>query len=303
MLKYKVLLYYHYCKINNPNMLLEKHREFCKNLDFKGRIIIANEGINGTISGTEIDCNKFKKWLKNLLNLTKIDFKDCFVKNHTFDKLTIKIKNNIIKMGCDVDPTIKTGNHLSPSQFKKMMREDDTIIVDFRSMMEHKLGKFKNAVTFDIKNMYEIPEIINSHEFFINKDNRNKKILTYCTGGIKCEKASTFLLNNGFKNVYQLKGGIIRYGMEENGEDFDGKCYVFDNRIGIDINKVNPKNISVCYNCKQKCDTMVNCMNTVCNKHTTMCKKCYIDFDCCCCLACSISKTKRNLYADYFTSK
>jgi len=202
-------------KIDDPNDIMIRHNEFCQDLDIKGRIIIAHEGINGTISGTEKNCNNFKKWLKLLINITEIDFKETKVPRHTFDKLSIKIKNNIIKMGCMVDTVISTGIHLKPNEFKTMMNQEDTIVVDFRSRMEHKLGKFKNAVTFDVDNMYDIPKITNSHDFFINNENKNKKILTYCTGGIKCKKASTFLLNHGFKNVYQLEGGIVWKRMEK----------------------------------------------------------------------------------------
>ena len=300
MNNFNVLLYYKYMKIEDPADIMTKHKKFCIDLNIKGRIIIAHEGINGTISGPEKDCNDFKKWLKLLMNITEIDFKETKVPGHTFDKLSIKVKNDIIKMGCKVDPTISTGVHLKPSEFKTMMNRDDTIVVDFRSRMEHNLGKFKNAITFDVDNMYDIPKITGTHDFFINNKNKNKKILTYCTGGIKCEKASTFLLNHGFKNVYQLEGGIIRYSMEENGENFDGKCYVFDNRIGIDVNTINPKNISKCYHCNISCDTMINCMNTVCNKHTTMCQNCYDSLDSCCSIECMNSNTKRDLYVDYF---
>lgn len=303
MEKFNVLLYYYYTKIDQPLDIMNQHKTFCSKLNIKGRIIIATEGINGTISGPIEDCNKFKIWLKNLMDIKKIDFKESECKNHLFDKLTIKVKDHIIKMGKEVDPTIKTGIHLSPSEFKKKMKQEDTIIVDFRSKMEHHLGKFKDAVTFNINNMYEIPNIYDKHEFFRDKNNLNKHILTYCTGGIKCEKASSFLLEKGFKNVYQLEGGIIRYAKEEQGEDFEGKCYVFDNRIGIDVNKINPKNISFCYHCNKESDTMINCMNTKCNKHTTMCQQCYNSLDGCCSETCSKSETKRDLYIDFFSNK
>ena len=124
-----------------------------------------------------------------------------------------------------------------------------------RSNYEHKLGKFKNAITFDMDNMYEFPKIFDTHPLF-KKPIKNKKILTYCTGGIKCEKATNFLLKKGFTDVNQLEGGIIRYGMETGG---------------IDVNKVNPKIISNCYVCKNTTDNMVNCINTLCNRHTTIC--------------------------------
>ena len=156
-------------------------------------------------------------------------------------------------MGVDVNPQEKTGHHLSPKEFKKMMKNPEAIILDMRSKYEHHVGKFKNSVNFDIQNMYEFPEKLENHEL-LDKNNLGRPILTYCTGGIKCEKATSFLLDKGFKNVYQLKGGIILYSMEEGGEDFDGKCYVFDDRITKDVNIINPMTISECYICKKICD-------------------------------------------------
>ena len=290
----------YYIKIKNPIIIWENHKLFCNNLNIKGRIIIAKEGINGTISGNENDCNKYKQHVKKLLNINNIDFKQNSCKGHLFDKLSIKIKKEIIRVGVSIDPTIQTGIHLKPNEFKKMMKGSDTIILDMRSNKEHKLGKFKNAVTFDIDNLYDFPNKFEKHKLFLNKNNLTKKILTYCTGGIKCEKATSYLLNKGFSNVYQLKGGIIRYAMDANGEDFVGKCYVFDDRVGINVNKINPKNISKCYVCQIPFDIMVNCMNTICNRHTTICKVCYKNYDYCCSKECSLSFTKRKIYIDYY---
>ena len=132
----------------------------------------------------------------------------------------------------------------------------DIVILDVRSNYEHELGRFKNAVTLDIENFRDFPDKLNELEQY-----KGKKIVTYCTGGIKCEKASAFLLEQGFENVHQLHGGIIKYGLEAEGEDFEGKCYVFDNRLSVDVNKVNPKVVSKCFVCETHSDRMVNCAN------------------------------------------
>lgn len=300
--KFSVLLYYHYKTITNIEEILNLHNIFCSTLNLKGRIIIAEEGINGTVSGPKEDCNKFKQFVENLLNI-KLDFKDEECEGHLFPKLSIKIKKEIIKIGRDVFPEKKTGIHLKPKEFKIMMRQSDSIILDMRSNCEHLVGKFKNALTFDMDNMYQFPDKLENHKLFLDKSNLEKPILTYCTGGIKCEKASSFLIDKGFKNVYQLEGGIIRYGMEEQGEDFQGECYVFDSRITKSVNRKNPKIISKCYICKIKCNTMVNCMNTLCNYHTTICKDCYYKMDCCCSEKCSNSINKRKVYLDYYNKK
>jgi UPF0176 protein len=168
-----------------------------------------------------------------------------------------------------LNPQGQTGTHLSPAEFKQMKDQDDVVLLDVRSDYEHLVGKFKNALTLDIENFRDFPAKVNELEAL-----KDKKVITYCTGGVKCEKASAFLLEQGFKNVYQLHGGIIKYGLEEGGEDFEGKCYVFDNRLTVDVNKVNPKVISRCYICQEPSDRMVNCANPTCNIHVPMCESC-----------------------------
>jgi UPF0176 protein len=300
---FKVLLFYHYKKLDNVERIYDLHIDFLKNKDINGRIVIAKEGINGTISGNFGNCEKYKMFLEDILHNPKLDYKDDICKGHLFQKLSIKIKNEIIRMGVECDTTIQTGIHLTPEQWLKYMKEEDTIILDMRSNYEHKLGKFKNAVTFDINSMYEFPDIFKTHKLFKTVDIKDKNIITYCTGGIKCEKASTFFLNQGFKNVYQLEGGIIRYSKEMGGNDFEGKCYVFDDRIGIDVNTLNPSIISYCYVCGILSDIMVNCINNLCNRHTTICESCYSKFDSCCSLECSKSNKKRTNITDYFNKK
>src|SRR5690606_14587851 len=125
-----------------------------------------------------------------------------------------------------IDPTRETGTHLEPEEFLKMKDQEDVVVLDVRSNYEHSVGRFKNAVTLDMENFREFPEKIKELEQL-----KGKKILTYCTGGIKCEKASALLLKEGFEDVYQLHGGIIKYGKEVGGQDFQGDCYVFDNRV------------------------------------------------------------------------
>src|SRR5690606_16593692 len=142
-------------------------------------------------------------------------------------------------------------------------------------------GKFKNAVTLDIENFRDFPAMINELAQY-----KDKKILTYCTGGIKCEKASALLLKEGFNDVYQLHGGIIKYGKEAEGKDFEGKCYVFDNRIAVDINKVNPVVISTCGNCGKTTTKMINCANPECNVHFTQCNDCGTALDGACSVKC-----------------
>src|SRR5690606_9444276 len=181
-----------------------------------------------------------------------------------------------------IDPTKKTGVHLEPKEFLEMKDRDDVVVLDVRSDYEHKVGHFKNAVTLDIENFRDFPEKINELAKY-----KDKKVLTYCTGGIKCEKASALLLHHGFSDVYQLHGGIIKYGKEAGGKDFEGKCYVFDNRIALDVNTVTPKVVSTCRNCGGTTPKMIKCANPECNEHFTQCDACGEALQGCCSTECT----------------
>lgn len=298
-----VLLYYYYNKINDTNEYYNTHKLFCNNLDLKGRIIISTEGLNGTISGSFEDCNKYMNFVKGDKRFQDIEFKIDECNEHLFHKMSIKIKPYLIKLGVNnLDPNVDTGIHLSSNEFYKMMQEDDVIILDTRSDYEYNIGKFKNAITLDIKKFYELPEKIKEHELYLNKENHDKKILTYCTGGVRCETATTYLKQIGFKKVYQLDGGIIKYG-KENGKDFDGKCYVFDGRLTKDVNFVNPIKITKCIICKTENDYVVNCMNSLCDKHIIMCKECNLLMKGCCSRECMKSDKMRKKIPNYYKNE
>ncbi len=270
MKNYQILLYYCYTPIEDPEVFREQHHLFCLSLDIKGRIIVASEGINGTVSGTVENCRKYMEALQNDSRFASIDFKVEPYHQHSFQKLHVRVKPEIVHSGLNhINPNQQTGTYVEPSDFKKLKDDKDVVILDVRSNYEHKMGKFKNAITLDIENFRDFPDKVKELEHL-----KDKKVITYCTGGIKCEKASAFLLEQGFKDVYQLHGGIIKYGIEEGGEDFEGKCYVFDNRVVADINKVNPAVISHCYVCGKQDDRMVNCANPVCNLHVPICENC-----------------------------
>lgn len=288
-MKYNVLLYYCYTQIEDPEKFREEHHLFCIDIGVRGRIIVAHEGLNGTISGTEEACKKYMETVKADPRFASIDFKVEEIEDHAFQKLHVRVKPEIVHSGLThIDPNKKTGKHLSPADFKKIKDENDVIILDCRSDYEFSIGRFKNALTLDIGNFRDFPQRVKELEKF-----KGKKIVTYCTGGIKCEKASAYLLEQGFEDVYQLHGGIIKYGIEEKGEDFEGKCYVFDNRVAVDVNKVNPKVISKCYVCGTESDRMVNCANSVCNRHVPICEKCGWEMDGACSDECKKHPEKR----------
>jgi UPF0176 protein len=222
----------------------------------------------------------------------KTDFKIDDVEEPSFIKMHCRYKSEIVHSGLRdpniIDPNRQTGKHLEPAEFQKMIDQEDVVILDVRSNYEHNLGRFKNAVTLDIENFRDFPDKINELAQY-----KDKKVLTYCTGGIKCEKASALLLHYGFNDVYQLHGGIIKYGKEAGGEDFEGKCYVFDNRIAVDVNSVNPTVVSKCYNCGKVTPKMINCANPECNEHITQCDDCGTELLGCCSTACMTNPRRR----------
>ncbi|GAB2967982.1 rhodanese-related sulfurtransferase [Hymenobacter coalescens] len=286
---YRVLLYYCYTHIEDPVAFREEHHRLCLRLNLRGRIIVAGEGLNGTVSGTVADCEAYMQAVKADARFGALEFKVEEAPEHTFQKLHVRIKPEIVHVGLPaIKPYERTGVHLSPEEFKAMKDRDDVVILDVRSDYEHHLGRFKNAVTLDIGNFREFPEKVEELRQY-----QDKKILTYCTGGIKCEKASAFLLDQGFENVYQLHGGIIKYGLETGGEDFEGKCYVFDGRVAVDVNTVNPTLVAHCISCGQPDERMVNCANPHCNAHVVLCESCAEQREGACSDACQQHPDKR----------
>ncbi|UYZ64324.1 oxygen-dependent tRNA uridine(34) hydroxylase TrhO [Hymenobacter weizhouensis] len=286
---YLVLLYYCYTPIADPEAFREEHHRLCLRLNLLGRIIVAGEGLNGTVSGRRADCEEYMRVVKADSRFVALEFKVEEAPAHTFQKLHVRVKPEIVHVGLPhVKPYERTGTHLSPQEFRQLKDQPDVVVLDVRSDYEHRLGRFKNAVTLDIENFREFPDKVQELEQY-----RGKKILTYCTGGIKCEKASAFLLEQGFEDVYQLHGGIIKYGLEAGGEDFEGKCYVFDGRVAVDVNRVNPTVISYCHHCHTPSSRMVNCANPHCNAHVPLCEACGQQLDGACSTTCQQHPDKR----------
>ncbi len=281
---YCILLYYCYAKIENPELFRDEHHHLCLKLDLRGRIIVASEGLNGTVSGTQEACQKYMEAVKSDSRFAHTEFKVDVSDTPAFEKMHVRVKPEIVHSSLDhIDPVKKTGTYIEPDEFREVLKEEDedTIILDVRSNYEHMVGKFKNALTLDIDNFRDFPEKIAELQRF-----KKKKVITYCTGGIKCEKASAYLLEQGFENVYQLHGGIIKYGLEAEGEDFEGKCYVFDNRIVKEVNSVNPTVISKCHVTGKPSDRMINCANPHCNLHIPMSEEGAKIYQGCCSEAC-----------------
>jgi UPF0176 protein len=270
---YQVIAYYHYTSIPNAEELVSQHLAFCKSIGIRGRIYIAHEGINGTISGTMEDCKKYMDHLLADPMFKGIEFKIDEHHEHAFNRIHVRYKTEIVHSGLrdpkEIDPTKETGKHLRGDEFAKLKEQEDVVIIDVRSNYETRLGRFKNSVTLDIETFREFPNKVAELEKY-----KDKKVVTVCTGGIKCEKASAYLIKQGFKDVYQLHNGIIGYAKDTGGKDFDGSLYVFDGRVSVPINHVNPTAIAHCKNCGTPTFRNLNCANVECNEQFNMCENC-----------------------------
>lgn len=265
--EYRVLLYYYYTTIEDPELFSKEHLAFCKGINLKGRILVASEGINGTVSGLKEDTDLYKQAMVNNPLFKGIVFKEDEEDGHVFKKMHVRPRSELVTLRLneeDINPLELTGKYLSPSEWKEAMQQDNTVVIDARNDYEYDVGHFRGAVRPDIKTFRDLPEWI--------KENReqfeNKRILTYCTGGIRCEKFSGWLKQEGFEDVSQLHGGIVTYGKDEEvqGDLWDGQCYVFDERLTVPINQINPIVVGKDYFDGTPCERYVNCANPECNK-------------------------------------
>ena len=266
MKPYRVLLYYMYVPIDNPEEFAAEHLTFCKELGLKGRILVAEEGINGTVSGTVEQTEQYMKAMKEDPRFAEMVFKVDEADDHAFKKMHVRPRKELVtlRLEDDVNPRELTGKYLSPKEFFEAMQDEDTIVVDARNDYEYELGHFRNAIKPDIKAFRELPDWIRENKEMLE----GKKILTYCTGGIRCEKFSGWLVKEGFEDVGQLHGGIVTYGKdpEVQGKLWDGQCYVFDERIGVPVNQTEHVIVGSDYFTGDPCERYVNCANPECNK-------------------------------------
>ena len=263
---YRVLLYYKYTTIEDPETFAADHLAFCKAHHLKGRILVSTEGINGTLSGTKEETDQYIEHMHADERFKDMVFKIDEADGHAFKKMHVRPRKEIVALDLeeDVDPRQTTGKYLSPSEFKKALEDDDTVIIDARNDYEFDLGHFRGAIRPDITRFRDLPDWIKDHEDILE----GKKIVTYCTGGIRCEKFSGWLVKEGFEDVAQLHGGIATYGKdpETQGQYWDGKMYVFDERISVDVNHVDRTVIGKEWFDGTPCERYINCSNPECNK-------------------------------------
>ena len=277
------LSFYKYFKLGNPKVFRDYLFVTWSKLDILGRIYIANEGINAQLSVPKENINEFKETLQDIIPLNKIRLN--FALEHyskSFLKLTIKIRKKIVADGLD-DKTFDVtniGKHLDAENFNKMLNDSNTVCIDMRNHYESEIGFFKGAIKPNVDTFRESLEIIDNE---LEKNGADKNYLMYCTGGIRCEKASAYLKHKGLKNVYQLEGGIIEYSRQVKekklNNHFLGKNFVFDERRG---ERISDDIVSNCHQCGEPCDTHVNCANEACHLLFIQCERCRQRMKICC---------------------
>ncbi|GAA0352670.1 rhodanese-related sulfurtransferase [Alkalibacterium iburiense] len=267
MSDYRVLLYYKYAKIDNPERFRLEHLELCRRLNLKGRILVSEEGLNGTVSGTTEETERYMEAVHSDERFADMMFKIDEADGHAFKKMHVRYRPEIVSLKLgedDLDPNELSGQYLKPVEFREALEDENTIVLDARNDYEYDLGHFRGAIRPDIRNFRELPEWIkeNKEKFM------DKKVVTYCTGGVRCEKLTGWLLKEGFEDVAQLHGGIHNYGTdpETQGELWDGKMYVFDERISVDVNRKEKTIVGKDWYDGTPCERYVNCGNPSCNR-------------------------------------
>jgi UPF0176 protein len=276
-MKTRVLLFYKYVNVENPTEVMERERAVCNVLGLKGRIIIAHEGINGTVEGSVEETEKYIAHLRSDKRFRDMYIKESEGDGKAFPRLSIKVKPEIVstKFGAHIDPRKKTGKYLQPHDLKRMYENNDEfVVIDMRNEFEIASGYFKNTVNPGLTTSRDLakPEII--EKLKIHKD---KKCITVCTGGVRCEKMSAFLIDQGFENVYQLHNGMHGYMEKYPGQDFLGTLYTFDDRKVMDFGGERTV-VGKCLTCGTASERYENCANMKCHDNFITCNSCMESF-------------------------
>jgi UPF0176 protein len=275
----KVILYYKFVPVRDPDMTMRWQRELCTRLQLKGRIIISKHGINGTLGGDIENLREYKREMNRSVIFKGIMYKWSDGTGKEFPRLSVKVRPELVafqaaeEIEVNEKGVVGGGKHLKPEQLHKLVEErgDDVVFFDGRNAYEAKIGRFKNAVVPDTKTTRDFKKEIKSDKY---NDIKDKPVVTYCTGGVRCEILSALMKREGFKEVYQIDGGIVKYG-EKFGDDglWEGSLYIFDGRMNHRFSEKS-KDIADCTHCGQKTSNYENCANLSCNRLVLICNTC-----------------------------
>ena len=239
---------YKFAKLDDFEAMQQPLKDLMVSLGARGTILLAREGINGTICGSQAAIEKILGYFGADERLGEIDHKLSYSKEVPFKRLKVKLKKEIVTMGVsDIDPTLSVGTYVKPREWNELISDPDVVLIDTRNNYEYEIGSFKGAINPNTESFREFPEYTKEHL----EQYREKKVAMFCTGGIRCEKSTAYLKSQGFKDVYHLHGGILKY-LEEVGEDeslWDGECFVFDDRVAVKHN-LEPGQYDQCHACR-----------------------------------------------------
>lgn len=271
----KILLYYKYVPLDNPEEFRMQQKQLCQELGLKGRILVSGEGLNGTLAGEPTAVDAYIAATKAVPEFSDMEWKISWADEQVFPKLRVVVRDEIVtlgmkKKGMDVSLTNKA-HYIQPDELTSLYESgEEFVIVDARNHYEAKIGKFKNAIVPPIENFRDFPEFV-AKELVKHK---GKKVVTYCTGGVRCEKASAYLREQGFDDVQQLHGGIHDYGEKTGGKYFEGEMFVFDNRLHVPVNTVDPTTIAQCFFCHTPITRYIDCKGPACDGLFICCSPC-----------------------------
>ena len=275
----KILLYYKFTPLSDPEAVRLWQKALCEKLNLHGRILISKHGLNGTVGGELKDLKAYAKETKSYPGFKGIKFKWSEGGREDFPKLSVKVRDEIVSFGAadelkvDDSGVVGGGKHLKPSQVHELVekRGDEVVFFDGRNKYEAAVGKFKNAVVPETRTSKDFIKELESGKY---EELKEKPVVTYCTGGIRCEVLSSLMKNRGFKEVYQIDGGIVKYG-EEYGDNglWEGNLHVFDGRMKMKFSD-DAKDIGECIHCKNKTSNYENCALAECNDLVLICKSC-----------------------------
>jgi UPF0176 protein len=275
----KILLYYKFTPVIDPEAVRLWQRVLCEKLGLKGRILLSSQGINGTVGGDIEALKTYVKETKQFAPFKGMVFKWSDGERDHFPKLSIRVRDELVGFGApgevqvDDHGVVGGGKHLSPAQVHKLVQErgSDVVFFDGRNKHEAAVGKFKNAIVPDVDTS---KDFIRQLESDVYDDIKDKPVVTYCTGGVRCEVISTMMKKRGFKEVYQIDGGIVKYGEKyKDAGLWEGKLYVFDGRLVTQFSD-KAKDIGHCIHCDARTSNFVNCANGACNNLVLICEDC-----------------------------
>lgn len=259
-----VLLFYKYVRLNEPAEFAREHRALCESLGVRGRVLVAEEGINGTVAGEAEAIVRYRTALTARAEFADMVFKVSYAETPPFPRLEIKVRREIVTLGAGegLDPVGGGAPHLAPAEWKRMIEEEDVVLFDVRNRYESDVGRFKGAITPAIENFRDLPGVLPQYSEF-----KDKTVLMYCTGGIRCEKASALFRREGFKRVFQLEGGIVSYAEQFADAHWEGDCFVFDERMTIPVGpSANATPAGRCVHTGAPTRNVINCLHDPCHK-------------------------------------